>query len=115
MYSDKRYAMNVIIDSIFNIEFKTLNIEVENVILRGVKIPQEAKLLNERFLELEQRYMEVFLEIYNREKELKNKLETDKKLTDLEKIEVEKEIFVLKNHKHISRLYDKRVKILIKK
>jgi len=114
MYFDERSTMNVIIDSIFNIEFRTLNIEPVNVTLLEVNIPKEAELLNKRFLELEQRYLEVLLEIYKRKKELKNKLETDNNLSDLEKSEIEKQILVLENYKYISRLYDKKIKDLIR-
>jgi len=113
MYTSQRSTMSIKINEIFKSNLKELNVNVDSVSLLDVKIPMEAKLLNERFLELEQNYREVILEINNRKKSLEQKLQTDTKISDSERNEIEKEIMILQNYKYISTIYDKKIEQLI--
>ncbi len=114
MYSNQRSTMGAIINEVYKTKLKEEKVIVDSVHLVDVKIPLEAKYLNERFLELEQNYLGVVLEIDNRKKVLEQKLQSDTNISDTERKEKEKEIMVLENHAFISRIYDEKLKKLIK-
>jgi hypothetical protein len=115
MYGSERNTIDLIIGEIFKNYFEGKNVIVDKAILISVRIPEEAKILYYRFLELQQKYLEVYLKIHERNEALKSELKTNLDLTESERIEIKREISVLENYKYISRIYHRNLDSLIMK
>src|SRR5690606_6991603 len=79
-YSKKNEIDSILQKRVIN-EFKDSKYNVKTSIIGYVNLPKETKILYDKFLKLEQSYLEVELEIHYRKKEIEQELKTNKNLT----------------------------------
>ncbi|MFT6922805.1 MAG: hypothetical protein ACJA1C_001812 [Crocinitomicaceae bacterium] len=95
MYIPKRRAIDSITRSIVENEFKKSPIKIERVELGMIQIPKEDE---DRFLrndELKRQHFDAIMEVYDKLKLLKQKLEANENLSETERKALEKEISAL--------------------
>ncbi len=114
MYYGKRLDMQNIIYRVFKREFRKLNLNVESAILRDINFPKEAKILINRFSDLEMNYYNVLLIIDNRTKEIEEILQTHQDLSEIEVSELKRELYVLEHHEYVRKIYDEQILDLLK-
>lgn len=112
VYWDKKNEVDSILKITIIDIFKKSEYDIKNTNIVHVDISEETIKLHQQFLQLEQNYLEVELQIYYRINAIEEELKTNKKLTRIEKKELKKELFVLNNAKYIQVLYDKKMKLI---
>ncbi|MGJ8734598.1 MAG: hypothetical protein ACSHW4_15690 [Cellulophaga sp.] len=112
IYYAKKNEIDSILEKSIIDKFKDSGFNVKETIIGYVNLAEETKILFEQYLQLEQNYLEVELEIHYRKKAIEKELKTNKKLSRIEKKELKKELNVLNNSKYIQMLYDKKMKVI---